>query len=120
MPAALALAGHRDGAYAGVTEQAQPITFRVADGRVKRLEVVVYADCDDGSRQKVMVEDGRTRIEEGRFSLALSGDQGLEVAIAGRFRDSHASGPIRASLKPPGTACFAESRWQASQKATAI
>lgn len=116
VPASLALAGYQVGGYAGATEQGEAITFRATDdGRVKRLAAVAYAECADGTRQKITVEGGRDRIfDEGRFSLNLAGASDLTVSIAGKLRDDLAAGRIRAEVKPPGTTCAVEARWQAA------
>lgn len=119
VPPGLAFAEHREGPYAGATDQSQAIKFRVADGRVKRLEVAIYADCADGTRQKVTVTGGRTRLDGARFSLELTGEKDLEVTVAGRLRASQATGSVKASLKPANTVCTAESRWHATPKAAA-
>ena len=112
IPAGLALAGYQDGAYAGVTDQGEAVSFRVGDDRLKRLNVVVYAECEEGPRQKVTLEGGRTPMDGGRFSLDRAGADGLEVSITGRIRDRSASGQLEVSLKPAGTSCAAETGWE--------
>ena len=114
VPAGVALAGYQDGPYAGVTEQSEPIDFRAGEERIKRLETVVYADCENGTRQRITVESGRTRLDQGRFALDLTGANDLEVTVAGKLRDAQAWGKITASVRPLGTNCDAETRWQAS------
>lgn len=114
VPASVALAGYQDGPYSGVTEQSEPISFRAGDDRVKRLETYVYADCENGTRQRITVESGRARLDGGRFSLDLAGANDLEVMVAGKLREDQAAGKIKVSLRPPGTTCEIETRWQAS------
>lgn len=114
VPASVALAGYQDGPYSGVTEQSEPFSFRADDDRVKRLETVVYADCENGTRQRITVENGRARLDQARFSLDLAGASELEVTVTGKLRDDEAAGKVKATVHPPGTACAAETRWQAS------
>ena len=114
VPAGMALAGYQDGPYSGVTEQSEPIGFRASDERIKRLETVIYADCENGTRQRITVENGRTRLDAARFSLDLTGANDLEVSVTGKLRDAQAWGRVKATVRPPGTTCEIESRWQAS------
>jgi hypothetical protein len=113
VPASPALAAHQDGAYAGATEQGEAVTFRALEGRVKRFSVVVYAECEKGPRHKVTVEAGRNRLDGGRFSIDLTGDDGLSVSIEGKLRDRTATGNVEATLKPSGTTCTAATGWSA-------
>jgi hypothetical protein len=116
VPAGLALAGYQDGPYSGITEQTEPITFRAGEDRIRRLDSVVYADCENGTRQRIVVENGRTRLDAGRFSLDLSGAGDLVVMVTGKLRDNQAAGRIKATVRPAGTECAVETRWQASIK----
>lgn len=118
VPAGLALAGYQEGSYLGKTGQKQSLSFRATSEKVKRLATLVYADCESGPRREITVQEGRTKIEGGRFSLELKGDI-EEVSIVGRISDAQASGRIRAVVKPPGTTCTAETGWNATLAAAA-
>ena len=114
VPAGVALAGYQDGGYAGTTEQVEAISFRAAEARVRRLTTNVYAECADGTRQRVTIERGRTEILDDRFELELTGSPELKVSVTGRLRAERAAGRIEAILKPADTTCRADVRWQAS------
>jgi len=118
MPAGLALAGFKEGSYLGETGQGKALSFRATSEKVKRLATYIYADCENGTRREIIVQDGRTRLEQGRFSLVLKGAM-EEVSIVGRLRDTQASGRIKAVVKPPGTTCTAETGWNAKLTAAA-
>ena len=113
VPASVALAGYQEGSYAGTTDQGEPVSFRVGEERLKRLNVDIYAECEEGPRHKVTVEAGRTRMDGGRFSLDLEGADALTVSITGKLRDRTATGQLKATLKPAGTICTATSTWEA-------
>ena len=81
----------------------ESITFRVDDGKVKRLTTTVYAECADATRQRIRVEKGRTEIAGDRFSLALGGASDLKATVSGKLRGGRAAGRIEVSVKPPGT-----------------
>ena len=114
VPAGVALAGYQDGGFEGETEQAEPFGFRVADGKVRRLESAVYAECLDGTRQRVSIEKGRTDMLDDRFTLVLVGAGDLKAIVTGKLRGSRASGRIEAVLRPGDTICRADVRWQAA------
>ena len=118
MPAGLALAGFKEGSYLGETGQGKALSFRATSEKVKRLATYIYADCENGTRREIIVQEGRTKLEQGRFSLELKGDI-EEVSIVGRLRDTQASGRIKAVVKPPGTTCTAETGWNAKLTAAA-
>jgi hypothetical protein len=114
VPAGSALAGYQNGLYEGATEQDQKVAFRAGEWRVKRFDAVLFADCKNGERQRISIENGRTSIDEDdRFELALTGATELEVKIFGRLREGSATGRIEASVRPPGTVCAATVRWHA-------
>lgn len=113
VPAGPASAGHQHGSYQGATEQGERVTFRAGAWRVKRFEAQLFAECKNGERQRIAIENGRTRIEDDRFDLVLTGPAELEVAILGRLRDDSAAGRIEARVRPTGTACAGTVRWQA-------
>jgi hypothetical protein len=113
--ASSALAGYQQGGFSGTSEQLEPITFRADEDRVRRLAVVLYAECADSTRQKITVEKGRTDIDgDDRFSLELTGASELKVEVAGRLKGERAGGRIVATVKPPGTTCRADTRWAAT------
>jgi hypothetical protein len=113
-PASLALAGYQDGPYAGHTDQTVELAFRADDDRVRGLDTVVYAECEEGPRQKITIERGKTEIADDRFSLELAAKGDLRVNVTGKLRAERAWGRIEAVVKPHGTVCRAEVRWQAS------
>jgi hypothetical protein len=116
VPVSIALAGYQDGGFGGATEQTEAFGFRADDGKVKRLATTVYAECADSTRQMITVEKGRTKIVDARFALDLDGADDLKVKIVGRLRSERAAGRIEARVKPPGTKCRADLRWQAALK----
>jgi len=113
-PASVALAGYQDGPYAGLTDQTVEVAFRADEDRVRGLDTVVYAECLEGPRQKITVERGKTEIDDDRFSLELVGKSDLRVTITGKFKGDRAWGRIEAVVKPPGTVCRADVRWNAA------
>lgn len=114
-PGAIALAGYQEGGYTGVTEQSEAIAFRVANDRVKKLTAVVYAECQDGTRQRITVENGRTKVEQGRFTLELEGESKLSVSVSAKLRDNQSAGRIKAAVfAAGGTLCEVDTRWQAT------
>lgn len=113
VPAGPALAGYQNGFYEGTTEQNEKVTFRAGEWRLKWFDAVLFAECKNGERQRIVIENGRTAIEDDRFDLVLTGATELEVKIFGRLRDDGAAGRIEASVRPPGTACAATVRWRA-------
>ena len=116
VPAGLALAGYRDGGYAGTTTtQMEELTFRAVDGKVRRLSTVVYAECTTGPRQRITIEKGRTKIDGQRFSLELDGKAKLRVSVVGKLRGERSWGRIEAKMKPNGTRCSADERWTATR-----
>lgn len=115
VPAGPAHAGYQSGLYEGETEQDEGISFRAGELRLKRLEAVLFADCKNGERQRIAIENGHTTIEDGRFDLELTGATELLVRIGGKLRDDAASGRIEASVRPPGTFCVAVVRWRAGR-----
>jgi hypothetical protein len=112
--ASAALAGYQSGGFAGTTDQLEQIVFRADEGKVRQLSTTVFALCNDGTRQEIKVEKGRTGIDEERFSLDLEGKQDLRVEVAGKLRGERASGRIEAKVKPQDTVCKADVRWQAT------
>jgi hypothetical protein len=113
VPASPALAGYQNGLYEGTTEQEQKVSFRAGEWRVKRFQALLFAECKNGERQRISIENGRTAIEEDRFELELTGATELEVKIVGRLREDSAVGRIEASVRPPGTVCADTVRWHA-------
>lgn len=113
--AAPGFAGYQGGPYGGRTAQDEEIRFRAGEWQVKRLTSVVYADCKNGKRQRIDIEDGRTMIDEGRFDLELTGPSQLVVKVIGRLQGSAAAGRIEASVRPSGTVCAADLRWRAER-----
>ncbi|HEX6116269.1 MAG TPA: hypothetical protein VFY99_04165 [Solirubrobacterales bacterium] len=115
VPVSAALAGYQAGGFGGTTEQMEAIGFRAEDGKVRRLATTVYAECGDATRQRITLEKGRTEIDgDDRFSLELTGASDLKVTVVGRLRGERAAGRIEATVKPPGTTCRADVRWQAA------
>jgi hypothetical protein len=114
VPVGIALAGYQDGGYSGTTDQTEAIDFRADDGKVRGLATVVYAECEDGPRQRITIERGRTEIGDERFSLDLVGKSDLRVSVIGKLRGERAWGRIEASMRPAGTSCHADEHWTAS------
>jgi hypothetical protein len=114
VPVSIALAGYQDGGYGGTTDQMEAIGFRAAEGKVRGLATVVYAECDEGPRQRITIERGRTEIGDERFSLDLVGKSDLRVSVIGKLRGERAWGRIEASMRPAGTICHADERWTAA------
>lgn len=112
-PAGSAVAGYEIGLYEGTTEQDERVTFRAGEWRAKGFHAVLFADCKNGERQRITVENGRALIEDDRFDLKLTGAADLVVRISGRLRDDTAAGRIEASVHPPGTVCAGVARWHA-------
>jgi hypothetical protein len=115
VPASHAPAGYQTGLFEGTTEQDETVSFRAGDWRVKRFDSVLFAECRNGERQRIAIENGRTVIEDDRFDLELTGATELVVRITGRLRDDAASGRIEASVRPPGTVCSGAARWRAER-----
>lgn len=114
VPAGPALAGYQNGLYEGTTEQEEKVSFRAGEWRVKRFEAVLFAECKNGERQRIAIDNGRTSIDDDdRFDLVLTGATELEVKIFGRLREGSATGRIEASVRPPGTVCAGTVRWRA-------
>ncbi len=120
VPAGLAFAGYQDGGYGGATDQLEALSFRVGDAKVKRLSTSVYAECGEGPRQLITIEKGRTDVLDDRFTLELTGPNELEVTVTGRLKGERASGRIEASVKPAGSVCRADLKWQATLAGTAV
>jgi hypothetical protein len=114
LPASGALAGYQAGGFSGTTDQLEDISFRADEGKVRQLSTVVFALCDDGTRQEISIVKGRTGLDGERFSLELDGKQDLRVAVNGKLRGERAGGRIEAKVKPQDTVCRADVRWQAT------
>ena len=114
-PAALGFAGYQAGPYTGATEQDEEIRFRAGEWQMKRLNAVAYADCKNGRRQRIEVDDGRTMIDDSRFELELTGPSDLEVTVTGRIQGDDATGRLEASVRPSGGLCTADLRWRAER-----
>jgi hypothetical protein len=115
VPVGLAPAGYQNGLYQGTTEQGERVSFRAGEWRAKRFEAVLFAECKNGERQRIAIENGRTGIQDDRFDLVLTGPAELEVRIVGRLRDDSATGRIESSVRPPGTSCAGTVQWQAGR-----
>jgi hypothetical protein len=114
VPVSIALAGYQDGGYGGTTDQMEELSFRADEGKVRGLATVAYAECEEGPRQKITIERGRTEIAGERFSLDLVGKSDLRVSIIGKLRGERAWGRIEASMRPTGTSCHVDERWTAA------
>jgi hypothetical protein len=96
LAAASALAGaFQSGKYKGTTEQGLPIVFKATQGGVKKMRIETVALCESGKGSKGKYFNLHAPIENTRFEIKLTGDEGAtHITVKGRLTGPYAGGTI--------------------------